>query len=271
MSDSTTPPTPFAPGALGRLRAAWFGLSAFAWTFLSFLVGCALWLLHPPSGGPAHLCARFWARGLFALNGLRVRVHGAAHLAPRGTVRMAIANHTSFLDPPTMALAVPGPTRFLLKAELLALPFIGWYAKLSRHFLVVRSDPRQGMALQQRALEQIRAWGHVPVVFPEGTRSADGRRAELKAGAFDLAMKAGIDIQPMWIDGAFERMPRGTAYPRRGGTLHVHVGAPIPVGEHKGSAGRRALAAAAEASLQALAAEAALRRQASAAGPPPAR
>jgi 1-acyl-sn-glycerol-3-phosphate acyltransferase len=246
---------PLPRGPLWPLRAMVFGVGAFVWTFVSFLLGQFFLLSHLRSGGHAHVCARMWAVGIFLLGGLRLRVHGREHLA-RGVVRMAIANHTSYLDPPTMARCVPGKTRFLLKRELLSLPFIGWYAKWARHFLVDRSDPRQGMALQQRAVEQIRDFQHVPVVFPEGTRSHDGRLAELRAGAFDLAMKAGIDVQPVWIQGAFERMPRGAAFPRRGGTIHVHIGPAIPIAGHRGSAGRRALASQATAALRDLAAQA---------------
>ena len=254
-SEIPPPLKPFAPGPLGPLRAAWFGVSAFVWTFVAFILGLPFLLTHPKTGGEGQWCTRIWASGVFALNGLWIRVHGREHL-DRRTPRMFIANHSSFLDPPAMGLMVPGRSRFLLKRELLKMPFVGWYAKLSKHFLIDRSDARQAMALQQRAVDQIRTRGHVPIIFPEGTRSADASLAPLKAGAFDMALKAGIDVQPVWIEGAYRRMSRVAMYPRRGGLVHLYVGPPIRIEGLAGSAGRRALAEQAEAALRALEAQA---------------
>lgn len=253
--DVPPPQAPYRPGPLGRVRAAWFGIASLVWTAISFVVGLPFLLTHPPTGGEGQWCARLWAGGMFLLNGLWIRVHGREHLE-RSQPRMYVANHSSFLDPPCMALVVPGRSRFLLKRELLSMPFVGWYAKMARHFLIDRTDPRQAKALQERALDQIRTRRHVPIIFPEGTRSADGRLAPLKAGAFDLALKAGIDVQPIWIEGAYRRMPRDALYPRRGGLIHIYVGPPIAVEGLAGSTGRRVLAERAEAALRALEAQA---------------
>ncbi len=255
VANEPPPQRPFTPGWLGPLRALWFAATVLPWTLFWFVVGLPLILTHRRTGGDAQITARCWGRGLLLLNGMRIRVHGRERFA-RGTPRMIVANHTSFLDPPLLAAVVPGRTRFLLKKELLRFPFIGWYARMARHFLIDRGDPRQAKALQDRAVQQVRERHQVPIVFPEGTRSADGRLAPLKAGAFDLALKAGIDVQPIWIEGTFVRMPRDARYPRRGGTLVVKVGEPIPIAGFAGGPGRRALVEQVEAAMHAMARDA---------------
>ncbi len=81
-----------------------------------------------------------------------------------------------------------------------------------------------------------------PVLFPEGTRSPDGRLKDLRAGAFQLALSGGLPVQPVAILGSHRVWPKGLSYPRQCGEILVRVGEPIDVSEFKGSPGRKALA-----------------------------
>jgi 1-acyl-sn-glycerol-3-phosphate acyltransferase len=232
---------------------------AFAWwaaiVTLVFFSLCMLALpLNPRSARISHRFAAMWGRVLLWGAGLRIRVEGPGTLDPH-TTRMIVANHASYLDPPTMVAAHPGQIRFILKQELMRLPFIGWYTKASGHYLINRSNPREGKRQLDKAVERSKLYQISPLVFAEGTRTHDGKLAEFRNGAFQLALSAGIDVQPVAIFGTYERMPRGTFGPNRGGDIIVRVGEPISVEGLKGNPGRKVISAQVEEALRALGVE----------------
>ncbi len=235
-------------GRFGIIRAVCFGYLSFLLTFVTFIVASVALLFDPRRGRISYMVIRLWAKCFLGMSGCRVRVEGIEKFTP-DTPRLLIANHTSWFDPPAIWVAFPKPVRFVLKHELVKVPFVGWYAKLAGHFLLDRSNPRKGMALLKRAVARVHRDKISPVVFPEGTRSLDGTLGAIRPGSFQLALQAGIDIQPVAIFGAHEIMPKGFAYPRKCGEILVRVGDPISIEGPKGSARRKQLA---EESRQAL-------------------
>jgi len=233
-------PTVQAP-RLGWLRAASFYYLSCLLTLLTFFLGVPLRLFTPRSGRGPHVIARLWGKAMLLQFGSGVKREGPGRFAG-GQARMIVANHASYLDVCVLFGWFPGQGRFVLKQELMRLPFIGWFAKLTGHFLLDRSDPREGKRVLDRAARRATRYGLSPIVFPEGTRTRDGRLAELKAGVFQLAISAGIPIQPVALFGTYERMPRGASYPRYGGEIVMRVGEVIPTEGMKGGPGRRALA-----------------------------
>ena len=162
---------------------------------------------------------------------------------------MFVANHASWFDPPAIFLSIPAHVRFVLKRELIRLPFIGWYTALAGHFLIDRTNPRKGQETIRKAVERIQRYNLSPAVFPEGTRTLDGTMGPFRAGSFALAIRANIDIQPVFIEGSYEIWPRHLNIPERAGTMHVTIGEPISVAGHRGSAGRKQLSALVRAAL----------------------
>jgi 1-acyl-sn-glycerol-3-phosphate acyltransferase len=240
--------------AFAAVRAVCFPYVAFLWTLISFVLAILALPFAPKSARAAHAVARVWAKGYIACFGGGLRVEHAERLDPN-SIRMLVANHASYLDPPAIIAAFPGQVRFVLKRELLAVPFVGWYARLAGHFLLDRSNPREGKRVLERAVRRAQAHRLNPMVFPEGTRTHDGRLAPLKSGAFQLAIAAGIDVQPIAVLDTYEMLPRGAAAPRRSGTIRLRVGEPIPVAGLEGSAGRRAIAERVREALHALGVE----------------
>lgn len=223
------------------LRATWFLVTATLWTVPCFLLGMILLLPAPRSGRLAHISLRIWGRGILLLGGVGLRIEGPGSL--KGPVpRVIVANHASYLDPPALGAAFPGQLRFVMKQELIRLPLAGWYAKCAGHFFLDRQNPREGKRLLDRAVERAKRYGLCPLVFPEGTRTHDGKLAPLKTGTFQLALTAGLPVQPIAILNTHDLMPRGTLAPRGMGTVILRVGELIPVEGLKGNPGRRALA-----------------------------
>jgi 1-acyl-sn-glycerol-3-phosphate acyltransferase len=239
-------------GHVSGLRRCAQAVGFYAWalvaTGLAWSTALIGWLLDPVRGRLSDRVMRLWGRAMLAGCGIRVVVEGREHLGAR-TPRVLVANHASWLDPLVMAAVSATPPRFVLKQELRKVPFIGWHTWLTGHFLIDREDPRAGMALLEKAVERARRLGLSPMVFPEGTRSADGRLQALRGGAVQIAMAAGMDLQPFAILGTHDLMPRGASYPRRSGVVTVRVGPAIPSAGAKGGPGRRALTEAVRSAL----------------------
>ena len=195
----------------------------------------------PRSGRLPHAVGRAWALALLRVAGVHLEVQGADGLSP-GEPRVLVANHSSYLDIPAVLVAFPGQLRVVARKSLIWMPFLGWYLWLCGHLLIDRADPRQGLDLFAKASNRMRAHGLSVLVFPEGTRSRDGRLAALKGGAFHLAASLDVPIQPLAISGTNRIMPKGAWAPSRGGVVIVRVGEAIPTSGRTGGPARKALA-----------------------------
>jgi 1-acyl-sn-glycerol-3-phosphate acyltransferase len=141
--------------------------------------------------------------------GLSVR--GAEHVPPSGPA-LIVSNHQSILDPPLIGGATRRRIYFLAKAELFRIPVFGWLLR-ALHARPVRregSDPR-ALKTAARLLKE----GKALLVFPEGTRSLDGRLGEGKPGVGMLAVTSGAPVVPAYVSGTLEALPKGAAWPRR--------------------------------------------------------
>jgi len=137
--------------------------------------------------------------------GVRVRVKGIERIPPG--VCLFAANHTSSADAPAIVGAIPRRVAVLLKASLFRWPIVG-QAFRSAHFIPVNRGARDSaIASVEKATEAMKA-GQSFLIYPEGTRSPDGRLQEFKKGAVVMAIKAGVSIVPMICSGAHRIMEK---------------------------------------------------------------
>lgn len=145
--------------------------------------------------------------------GVRVRVQGIGRI-PKG-VCLFVANHTSSADAPAIVGAVPRRVSILLKESLFKWPIVG-AAFRSAHFIPVNRSARDSaIASVEKATEAMKA-GQSFLIYPEGTRSPDGRLQEFKKGAVVMAIKAGVPIVPMVCSGAHRIMEKRSLVIRPG-------------------------------------------------------
>jgi len=140
-----------------------------------------------------------------------LRVKGAEHIPSSGPA-LIVSNHQSILDPPVIGGAARRQIYFLAKAELFRIPLFGWVFR-ALHARPVRREGADPRALRTAAL--LLEEGKALLVFPEGTRSLDGRLGEGKAGVGMLAVRSGAPVVPAYISGTLEALPKGAAWPRR--------------------------------------------------------
>lgn len=179
----------------------------------------AQWFYHPG--------ARI-ARWLIGLLG-GARVDGVERI-PRHGPFILVANHCSQADPPLLGWAtghqVGRVVHFMAKEEMHAWPVIGWLADRSGVFFVRRGDGDR--AAQRVALEFLAA-GKPIGIFPEGTRSRDGRMREGRPGAALLAIRSGAPLLPVGIAGTHRLFPSGSRLPRRS-RVTFRIGEPFSLG-----------------------------------------
>jgi len=179
----------------------------------------------PPRGDWTRRLARVWAQLILWSALIRVKVEGAARVPLDGPV-VFMSNHESWLDIPVLLVAIPGQVRFLAKSSLFSIPFLGWAMRSMGFIPVDRENRRTAIKSFEAAAARIRA-GRSVLVFPEETRTPDGRLLPLQRGGFLIALKAALPIVPVGLDGARRCMPKHN-YLVRPGTIAVRFGDPIP-------------------------------------------
>jgi 1-acyl-sn-glycerol-3-phosphate acyltransferase len=154
-----------------------------------------------------------WGMKISALGvkaaGIRVRVDGLENVQP-GVHYIFLCNHVSNLDPPILLPAIPGMTSVFLKRELMKIPLLGTAMRMGKYVPVSRGNSREDAQRSvEAATDALNSGLHI-TVFPEGTRSIDGRLLPFKKGAFFLAEATGAPIIPVVIGGTERMMPRGS-------------------------------------------------------------
>ncbi len=184
-----------------------------------------------PHGKHVYSVTRFWSWMLLAMGGIRVKVGGLARLdASRQYLFMA--NHQSNVDIPILVKSLPAfQLRWIAKRELLWVPFFGWAMWAGKHITVDRADTAGARKSLLKARERI-ANGISVVVFPEGTRSSDGRLRPFKRGGFLLAAQARVPIVPVTIRGSGKILCKGD-WRVRPGNVEVHIGDPIMTTDYR--------------------------------------
>lgn len=167
-----------------------------------------------------HLC---WIASWLSLRGLwRLRVDGRENLPSTGGV-MLVCNHQSFLDIPLVAASTRRHVCFVARESLARSRFLAFIMRGCGAILIQRGNP------SHRVLREIDAHlrqGDCVAVFPEGTRSKDGRVQPFRQGAVLAARRVGVPLVPAGIRGPIEILPRQRKLPGLGRTS-IRFGSPI--------------------------------------------
>ena len=204
----------------------WLGgaISTVFWGILS-LIGS----LFDSSGRWGHWCSRIWSKLNLFLGGARVEVKGAENVIRDGPQIFA-SNHQSICDILVLAGYLPVQFRWIAKKELFRIPFMGWHMSRGGYIRIDRSSMSQSARSVRKAAAQIRG-GTSVVIFPEGTRSPDGRLQSFKRGAFSLAILAQVPVVPVAISGSHKVVRKGSlrVHP---GRIRVVIDKPIPTKDY---------------------------------------
>jgi len=165
-----------------------------------------------------------WAKVILRASGVSVTLRAEKDL-DRTRPYIYMTNHQSYFDILALLACLPTDFKFIMKEELMRIPLLGLAMRQVGYIGIDRTDPRKAVRGMNRAVERIRKGSSV-VLFPEGTRSVDGRLQAFKRGGFNLAIRAGCDIVPVAISNSYRIVPKGSLRINRGRFL-LHIGTPI--------------------------------------------
>lgn len=174
---------------------------------------------------PGHI----WARIFCAVLLVRVTVRGKEKI-DKNTSYVFVANHQGAFDIFAIYGYLGHQFRWMMKKSLEKVPLVGFSCKVSGHIFVDNSSPA-GVRATMETAERRLAKGMSVVVFPEGSRTLDGRMHAFRRGAYALAMEFGLPVVPVTIDGSYDVMARRRDKLPRPGHIILTIHDPIPVGE----------------------------------------
>jgi 1-acyl-sn-glycerol-3-phosphate acyltransferase len=172
----------------------------------------------------SNLLMKVWTNFVLFIYGIKVNVYGGENIdASKG--KIYIANHSSYLDIFVQLAKLPDNVRMIYKKEINKVPLLGW-AMLAAGFIPIdRENIRSAMKSLGKASEKVKK-GLSVVIYPEGTRTKDGKTGEFKRGMFYLADKSQADIIPVSMSGTFELMPGGSLKVKSG-KVNMVIGKPV--------------------------------------------
>lgn len=178
---------------------AYLYLAAFIPMTFLFSVSSLVSTFLDPTGSAYAWHARLWGRLGLCLAGVRVTVIGAKHITNGPVIFMS--NHQSSFDILSLMAAMPRRINWIAKKELFDIPFFGLSMRRGGYIPLDRGDGRKALQSMDEAANAIRQ-GKSVVMFPEGTRTEDGRLLPFKRGGFILARKAAVPVIPVTINGS---------------------------------------------------------------------
>jgi len=185
-----------------------------------------------------HALARFWARTVLAICRVRVHVKGVENLV-QGQSYVYVANHASMFDIPAILASVPDQIRIVYKKELEVIPFFGWGLKWGHYIGIDRGRGSKAMESLDEAIGKIRS-GQSLLLYAEGTRTLDGKLQPFKRGAFNIAVRSGVPVIPLTVNGSFRIMPKHSIVIRQG-EVEIVLEKPIVINGQSGREAERQL------------------------------
>jgi 1-acyl-sn-glycerol-3-phosphate acyltransferase len=141
--------------------------------------------------------------------GVRTRAEGIENI-PAGTC-LFVANHTSNIDPPVIVGAIPRRIAILVKKSIFAIPVVGTAFRMAHFVPIDRAQPSDAKVSLDLAAQYMKQ-GTSFLIYPEGTRSANGRLLPFKKAGFALAIKARVPVVPVACSGAHRILPKGSLW-----------------------------------------------------------
>jgi len=162
-----------------------------------------------------------WAWINLTMTGVRVRVVGKEKV-DRSKSYIVMTNHQSNLDVLALATRLPLQLRWIAKRELMKVPIFGLAIKRMGMIIIDRKDPEKAHESMKAADEKLKS-GLSIIIFPEGTRSRDGKLLEFKKGGFVMALQTKTPILPITINGSRFCLPKGGLFSLKPGRIQMIV------------------------------------------------
>ena len=207
------------------MRYIWIILNAAVWTSFFGLLGIFASLFETNKGKTLGYCARLWGKFILFFTGVRYSVKGLENLDPKNCYIFA-CNHASGYDVPLAFAGLPYWLISVAKIELESVFILGWVMKTAGHIFVDRKKSENAIAALEISKASLIKNPRSILLFPEGTRTMNGKLGLFKRGGLMLSIDTGIPIVPVGIVGTFEMLKKGT-WSFKNQPLEIRIGNPI--------------------------------------------
>ena len=212
-----------------RIYTSWCwigcGLSTAFWATVSILGG-----VFRKSGDLQHFCMRRWSKDNLWLSRARVQIEGLDNVDPERP-QLYVANHSGLHDILSLAAHLPIQFRWVAKKSLFNVPFMGWHMRRSGYIPIDRENPRDAAKSIIEAAAVIQG-GVNAIAFPEGTRSRTGELGKFHRGAFALALRAGVPLVPIAIEGSCRVIQPKSLQVNPGVMIRIKIEKPIDLSSY---------------------------------------
>jgi 1-acyl-sn-glycerol-3-phosphate acyltransferase len=196
------------------------GFSTAFWATVS-IVGS----LFSAGGRLQHFCMRRWSKDNLWFSRTQVRIEGLENLDPLHP-HVFVANHSGLHDILSLAAHLPIQFRWVAKKSLFKVPFMGWHMQRSGYIAIDRENPREAAKSIAEAAKIIQG-GVNAIAFPEGTRSKTGDLGGFRSGAFALALRTGVPLIPITLEGSYRVIVPKTLQVNPGNIIRIRISKPI--------------------------------------------
>jgi len=170
---------------------------------------------------------RHYFGGVLRDLGIGIQAQGVEKIRTAGPC-ILVVNHNSLLDVPCVGVLLDIDYKWVAKREIFRIPFVGWHLRACGHFWIDRSQHRNSQRLEEQFHRVLQSGASI-LMFPEGTRSVDGRLQAFRKGAFATAVHENVPVLPIAVCGTEAILRKGSLDVLRGQrtVVGVRVGDPI--------------------------------------------
>ena len=180
-------------------------------SFLSVFLGLMATAagLFDKSGNSSHKISSLWCRLLCKLNGVKLEIVGQENILT-DKPQIFVSNHQGYFDIFALSGYLPVQIRWVAKSSLFKIPFMGWAMSASGYIPVERDDRKKSYEAFNKTIEKIKAGSSI-IIFPEGTRSEDGKIGPFKKGSNLIASRSKSPMAPVTLIGSGDIIKKGSA------------------------------------------------------------
>ena len=182
-----------------------------------------------PNNAISYAPARWWGKIFCFLFFIKVEKEGFENIDTKQSY-VVVANHQSIIDVFVIYGWMPSIFKWMMKAELRKIPFVGRACEAAGHIFIDRKSPIAAKNSIEKAKKKL-VEGVTLVVFPEGTRTEDGKMGKFKKGAFRIATDLQLPVLPVTLSGFYNRMSRKTPIVTPG-RVKITIHKPIDVKQY---------------------------------------
>ena len=180
-------------------------------SFLSVFLGLMATAagLFDKSGNSSHKISSLWCRLLCKLNGVKLEIVGQENILT-DKPQIFVSNHQGYFDIFALSGYLPVQIRWVAKSSLFKIPFMGWAMSASGYIPVERDDRKKSYEAFNKTIEKIKEGSSI-IIFPEGTRSEDGKIGPFKKGSNLIASRSKSPMVPVTVIGSGNIIKKGSA------------------------------------------------------------